>query len=95
MGVDALLLECLSIHAGFYEKYGFRRIPAGQGCDRPVIAVGKSMVSMEFTPLTDQRFLCGADVFVNYRRLCACRHDDCFSGSYALAGKSTCPLESR
>jgi GNAT superfamily N-acetyltransferase len=94
-GIGPLLLECLPIHVAFYEKYGFRRISVDHNDDRPVIAVGKSMVPMELAPVTEQHFLTGSDVFVNYRRLCACRHTDCYSGFYALAGKNLCPLENR
>jgi predicted GNAT family N-acyltransferase len=89
LGVDPLLLECLPIHVPFYEKYGFRRISGEEG---RVVGVGKSMVAMELTPVIDECFLSGADVYVQHCRLCACAHKSCYLVHYALADTDSCPL---
>jgi predicted GNAT family N-acyltransferase len=92
-GMDPLLLECLDIHAPFYEKFGFRRVE-GQG--GKVVGVGKSMVAMELNtspPGENDRFLVsGAEVFAETGRLCACRHRDCYGNSYQQYGSDSCPL---
>jgi len=98
LGVAWLFLECVPVHRGLYEKFGFRALP---GTHERVVNVDRTVIAMECQPAVALQAPPGLlpesarRIILEQDYLCACRYEDCLFGAYARYKTKPCPLSYR